>query len=103
MTKRQRTTRRLQVAFVLMCVIVGAALGLSPSLASGSSQVAAHAIVQQHCSVAVDDGFAVVRSNTTWTVAVLAENGGSRLVTGAPTDGARIDLAPGECIEMVAR
>lgn len=103
MTRRRGIAHRLQIAFVLTCIIVGAALGLSPSVASGSSHVAAHASVQQHCSVAVDDGFAIVRSNTTWTVAIIAADGGTRLVTGVPTDGARIDLAPGECVEMVAR
>lgn len=102
MTKRRNTARRLRVAFILACVIVGSAVGFTSNTASGA-EVSARVTVQPYCSVSVGDGYAVVRSNTAWKLAVVAADGESRSVDGSPTNGSRVKLGPGEHVEMVAR
>lgn len=102
MRRNGTRARRLRIALAVLSLLTGAALAVGSNLAVGA-EVAVSATVNRHCSVSVDDGFAVVRSNVPWEVMVTTASGTGRAISGGATNGCRIELAPGSRVEMVTQ
>lgn len=102
MRRRNSQNKRLRIALAMVCVLTGVTLAVSSNLAVGA-EVTARATVNRHCSVSVDEGFAVVRSNVPWEVAVTTDAGQTLVVRGGATNGERIELEPGARVEMVTQ
>jgi len=94
--------RRLRIALAIVSLLTGAALAVGSNLAVGA-EVTVSATVDQHCSVSVGEGFALVRSNVPWQVVVVTSTGNTQVISGGATNGRRIELAPGSSVDMIAR
>jgi len=86
----------------LMSMLVCVSLSANSDLATGA-EVRVQVRVRQQCSMSISEGFALVRSNVTWKVAVSASDGTTEIVRGGPTDGQRIAIPKGSRVEMVTR
>jgi len=102
MRRNSARTKRLRIALAIVSLLTGVTLAVSSNLAVGD-EVTIAATVNQNCSVSVDDGFAVVRSNVPWEVAVTDSTGQAHSIGGGATNGQRIELAPGSRVEMITQ